>query len=198
MSSLDPLLVPFAHELSKLAVQNIEKTAFSTKSRKLKAKDQAERHFGSPDPDWGKFEKNLRSKNFRTEVSEHPMADEKLKKYVDQYGGYLSSKQRVGSIRSESSKRRYPLKMVGTRIGCGCKDWQYKRSHGGGDCKHIRKFKQEDLAKKVKKAFAADLLHAVTTIDQAQRRAKKNLAVGRAATLTARQAREQELEALKR
>jgi hypothetical protein len=196
--SLDPYLVPFAHELSKLSVESIEKTALLARTPQMKATEKAERHFGDPDPDWGSFEKNLRSKHFRSEVSAHPMADEKLKKYVDQYGGYLTSRERVGKVKSESSNRKYSLKKVNGRIGCGCKDWQYKKSHGGGDCKHIRKFKEESLAKKVKKAFAADLLHAVTTIDQSQRRAKKNLAIARGASAMTRQARQQEWEALRK
>lgn len=168
---LDPLLLPFTDELLKIA--------FVAKTPKMKAYQKAEKHFSSSDKNWPEFEKNLRSKHFQEAASSHPEADNKLKRYVKNYGGYLSSKETVGQIPSERTSKTYLLKKVGRRTACGCKDWQYKKSHGGGDCKHVKMLKKE------KRSFVASLVHGLTTAEQAHRRAKKSLQQGQLASQAA-------------
>ena len=169
------MLLPFTDELLKIA--------FVAKGPRAKAEVKAERHFLSDDKNWGEFEKNLRSKHFRSVVSGHPQADDKLRKYVKNYGGYLASKETVGQAPSERTEKVYLVKKVDGRWACNCGNWQYRKSVDGGDCKHIRALKKELM---VKQSFAASLVHGLTTVDQSRRRAKKNLAQGNLAMQAAR------------
>jgi len=179
-------LIAFTEELAKIG--GLEKVALLATTPKMKAKEKAERHFSTSDPNWGEFEENLKSKHFQREVSGHPMADDKLKKYVKNYGGYLSSKDVLGEEKSETTPgRKYKIKKVGRRTACGCGDFQYVHSHRGGDCKHVAKFKKESLAQKVKAAFVADLLHAATLADKVNRRSEKQTRIGRQAVGGAKQ-----------
>ncbi len=171
---LDRYLLPFTDELLKIAFRL---------TPRAKAEVKAEKHFGAADKDWGTFEKNLRSKNFREVVSSHPAADDKLQRYVKNYGGYLGSKNTKGQIPSESSKKVYLVKKVGNRWACNCKNWQYRRSVDGGDCKHITALKKELMEKR---SFVAGLTHGLLTMDQSRRRAKKQLAVGSMASQVAK------------
>jgi hypothetical protein len=104
-----------------------------------KAELKAESHFGVDEKNWRAFEKSLRGKEFQQAVLKHPDADSKLRKYVRNFGGYLRSKDTVGTVPSRSSGKVYQLKKLPSgRIGCGCKDWQYVHSVKGTDCDHIR------------------------------------------------------------
>lgn len=152
----------FASELLKIGSGAIKKAAAEEVSLpigpppKLTPAQKAARHFESMDPNWKAFEKNLRSKKFQGEVRSHPMADDKLKKYVKNYGGYVLSKDEVAQLKSKDSGKTYRIKdLHNGRYACGCKDWQYKRSVGGGDCKHIKSLKQ---SKMVKESFVKSLL----------------------------------------
>lgn len=177
---LEERIVPFTDELLKIA--------FVATSPKLRKVEEADKHFARADKDWGRFEKNLRSKTFQEAVRNHPGADEKLQRYTKSYGGYLTSKERVAKVHSESSGKKYQLKMVGRRIACGCGDWQYKRSHGGGDCKHIKAYKaKKRLAGKVKQSFLNDLAHAGSLLSYSQQRAKKSWQRGQLASGAAKQ-----------
>jgi hypothetical protein len=188
-------LISFTDELAGIA--GFEKIALLAKTPEMKAKDKAERHFSTSDPDWGEFVKSLRSKHFQREIASHPMADEKLKKYVKNYGGYVASRDVVGHVPSERTTRKYTLKKVGRRIGCNCGDWQYVHSHKGGDCKHVEKFKKgktkRSMAELVKHAFMTDLLHAASLADRSNRRAQKKLQVGSLAAQSTRQLSANEL-----
>lgn len=109
------------------------------------AAEKVEAHHASDVKDWRAFEKNLKSKAFNKAVQLHPASDDKLKAYTDQNHKYLKSSQVAGKVPSDSIQRKkYQIKVLpGGGLGCGCKDWQYKRSHQGGDCKHIRAYKAE-------------------------------------------------------
>lgn len=97
---------------------------------------------------WNKFEKDLRSKGFQTAIVKHKKSDAKLKRYAKAYGGFLTSKDVVSGSPSRSSMKNYTIKRLPDgRLGCGCKDWQYKHSHKGTDCYHIKIFKESGLAK---------------------------------------------------
>lgn len=117
----------FADELTKIAATHAEK---------------ADAHHSSDVKDWGEFEKNLRSIGFQKAVLEHGMTDDKLKKYVKNYGGYLKAKEVVGTEPSRTSAKNYKIKQLPSgRLACGCGDWQYKHSVKGTDCDHIKAFK---------------------------------------------------------
>lgn len=103
--------------------------------------ERVDRHFTSTKPDWGDFEKGIRSRKYQKLVEQDERADEKLRRYVNNYGGYLRSDNVVGNVRSRDSGKTYPIKKLkGGRLGCACKDWQYTHSHAGTDCKHIKQF----------------------------------------------------------
>lgn len=117
----------------------IKKIAFVAKTPKMKV----ELHHSDLEKDWKGFEKNLKTKGFQREAVAHPESDEKLKKYVENYGGYVTSKKVAGVVPSRTSGKVYKLKeLPNGRIGCGCKDWQFKHSVKGTDCAHIKEFKE--------------------------------------------------------
>lgn len=104
-------------------------------------------HFGADKKDWAGFEKNLNSAKFRSMVKGHPEADKKLQQYVQNVGAYLQSKKVVGKVPSRTSGAVYEIrKLPGGRLGCGCKDWQYKHSHRGSDCDHIEAARMKKTA----------------------------------------------------
>ena len=118
----------FTYELCKIALKATPKS---------RAQTAATKHFESADPNWHAFEKNLKLKTFQQVVAGHPQADEKLKKYVDNYGGYLLSKKTTARVVGDSGKTYVVKELPGGRMGCNCGNWQYRRSVDGGDCKHI-------------------------------------------------------------
>jgi hypothetical protein len=118
----------FTLELTKIAFRATPKS---------RAKTMAQKHFESADPNWNTFEKNLKLKSFQQVVAGHPQADEKLKKYVDNFGGYLLSKKTTARVAGDSGKTYVVKELPGGRLGCSCGNWQYRRSVDGGDCKHI-------------------------------------------------------------
>lgn len=139
---------------------------------KVSPEEKAERHFSSPSPDWKAFEKNLRGKPFRETVKRHPQADEKLKKYVNNFGGHLASKDLVAEVKSGDSGRTYKVKRLPNgRLTCSCGDWQFKKSVGRGNCKHIKSLKQSGMLKE--SGIIDTALVKGTTMAFAGRRAKK-------------------------
>ena len=92
---------------------------------------------------WLKFQDRLRrSKGYREAVLLHPNADAKLKRHVRAMAK-LHAGQHVRKVTSDTGKKRYQLKLMSTgRVGCTCPDWRYRKSHGGGDCKHVRRFRK--------------------------------------------------------
>lgn len=126
----------FSDELTKIAIA-------PRVGPKQRAVNQVEGHHRARKKNWSKFEKSLKSKMFQRAVVEHDLSDEKLKEYSKQYGSYLSTRKSVGSIPSRSSEgKSYKVKeLPGGRLACGCKDWQYKHSHQGTDCAHVKEFK---------------------------------------------------------
>lgn len=166
--SFEDRVPAFAEELMKLAFK---------KTPKGKALAEAQRHFDAADKDWGRFEKNLKTKSFQKVVAGHPQADDKLREYVKNYGGYLVSKKTVAKVKGDSGKT-YTLKQVGDRLGCGCKDWQYSRSHRGTDCKHVRRHHTEKAAAMVKESFLKNLAYSSSLVGQKTLGAKSQLTRG--------------------
>lgn len=156
-------LEPFTAELSHIADAAMMKLAFQAKTPVMKAKVKAEKHFASSDPNWNEFEKNLKLKSFQQVVAGHPQADKKLKTYVENFGGYLLSKQVTAQVPSSTTKKTYTIKeLPGGRLGCNCGNWQYRKSVDGGDCKHIQSLvgngmKKLSFAERVKLAFMSSL-----------------------------------------
>lgn len=131
------LLDSFADELIKIAYVA------------TRPQDKADAHFVQEVKDWGAFEKNLKAKGFQKAILGHPEADSKLKRYVKNFGSYLSSKDVVGRVSSRSRFRNYVIKKLPNgRLGCNCKDWQYAHSpKTSGDCFHIRDLKAHGMEK---------------------------------------------------
>lgn len=110
---------------------------------------KVEEHHQAEKKDWGAFEKNMRSPRFVAEVVRHPESDEKLKDYVRANNQYMRSKKVVANVPSSSSGKVHQVKRLPDgRMGCSCKDWQYKGSWSGADCKHIKALKGAGLDKK--------------------------------------------------
>lgn len=132
----DIYLPSFSEELAGIARV---KLAYVARTPKMRATVAAEKHFENPDPNWKTFERNLKGKTFQKVVENDPRADDKLKRYVENYGGFLTSKQVSSKVTSPDSGKEYVIKeLPGGRLGCSCGNWQYRRSVDGGDCKHIR------------------------------------------------------------
>lgn len=129
------------------------------------AQEKAEAHFASAQPDWNSFTKNLRSQPFRDAVMRMAQSDEKLRKYVKNFGAYVSGKDVIAELKSKDSGRTYRIKdLHNGRMGCNCRDWQFTHSVKGGDCKHIKSLKASNLVKKAS-PFGA----AFTAVNRAQR-----------------------------
>jgi ribosomal protein S18 acetylase RimI-like enzyme len=91
---------------------------------------------------WLTFQQRLqRSPGYRQAVLLHPQADAKLKRHVRAMGA-LHEGTHLRKVQSLSGPQKYQLKLMSSgRLGCTCPDWRYRKSHGGGDCKHVRAFR---------------------------------------------------------
>jgi hypothetical protein len=115
-----------------------EKIALQTGTHEERIKQ----HFSSPEPDWDDLERGIRSRKYQKLLLSNPKSDPKLKAYVENFGGYLRSPDVAGRVRSPDSGHTYIIKKLKSgRLACGCGDWQYKHSHQGTDCKHLKLFK---------------------------------------------------------
>jgi hypothetical protein len=124
---------------------------------------KADMHHRSDAKDWSMFENELNSKGFQKAVTKHELTDEKLKKYVESYGAYLLSKKVVGKVPSRTGPHHHEIRKIpGGRLGCGCRDWQYKGSWSGKDCHHIRTLNKEKTSSVVNSAAHALWGAAVT------------------------------------
>lgn len=113
-------------------VDEFEKIARITSAQK------ADRHLKADVKDWDMFEKSLKTVSFQKAILNHPDSDAKLKSYVQNFGGYIKSKDVVAVMPSRSSTQIYKIKKLQSgRLACGCRDWQYARSWRGTDCAHI-------------------------------------------------------------
>jgi hypothetical protein len=125
--------------------------SFSIELLKLSAAKPPEVGEKAP-KDWRQFDKKLKNKGFQSTVTKE-VDDPKLKKYVKNYGGMLTSKQVAGTSPSRTSNKTYKIKVLPSgRLACECKDWQYRKSVDGGDCDHIKALKKSGLTK-VSNAF---------------------------------------------
>ncbi len=105
-------------------------------------------HHGADQKDWSAFEKNMRSPRFVAEVKRHVDSDDKLKVYAEQNSLYLRSKDTVAYIPSNSDAKLHRIKKLKSgRMGCSCRDWQYKCSWKGTDCKHVKAVKKGGIEK---------------------------------------------------
>jgi hypothetical protein len=184
--TFDLLLPAFTRELVKLGFQSMRREPVAAK---------VDRHFTSTFPDWKSFEKNLRTKSFRELAKGHEKADPKLKKYIQNFGGYLASKDEVAKLRSKDSGTTYVIKDLHTgRLGCNCGDWQYKKSVRGGDCKHIKSLKSSKMMRK-ESAWDVLLTNPITTgatLYGATRMAKKHWVKGKAISEVEKQVSEED------
>lgn len=139
---IENLLSSFSSELLKIAASAPGKT--------WKAK--AESFHDAVVKDWPGFEKDLVNKPFQRAILGHGASDPKLKKYVKNFGGQLTSKTIVAVTPSRTEKdKEYKVKLLSNgRMACECKDWQYHHSVRKTDCDHIKAVKQHYKAGLVK------------------------------------------------
>ena len=91
--------------------------------------------------DWDRLTTRSRAKGFVDAVEQNPFADKELRKYVRAMH-LLQTSPTTATVPSLTSGKSYRLrKLPSGRIGCTCADWRYKKSHKGGDCKHVRAYK---------------------------------------------------------
>jgi hypothetical protein len=164
---LEPLISAFCDELEKLGASVAQKL---------------ETHLAAEIKDWKAFEKNLKSPRFAAEVRRSDGADQKLKDYVTANNEYLRSKNIVMQVPSREAGRVYNVKeLPGGRLGCGCKDWQYKCSWKGTDCRHVMAAKAG--MKKTSSAFARGA-GAAHLFVKAQKKAEEGKDAKRAVKMT--------------
>ena len=176
----------YAYLLFKNGTKGLLKQSSIEKiSKALTNAEKAQMHHASPDKDWVGFEENLASKGFQKAISGHPVSDDKLKQYVKNYGGYLTSKKVVASVPSRTGDHSYEIrKLPGGRLGCGCKDWQYKHSWKGTDCDHIYGLNKDKTASRAIRAIGGALM--ANTLKKKYYEGKQAKAYSRAITPKAR------------
>lgn len=176
---LAPLLPSFVDEFEKLAEErplfreyrlaSMEKQSAKSLTKKV------EEHHAADKKDWTAFEKNMRSPRFTSEVLKSTLSDEKLKAYTQANNQYQRSKSVVLQIPSRTTDKMYTIKKLpGGRLGCSCKDWQYKRSWQGSDCEHVRSAK-----KGIEKVSSMALLARGAGLGWHMDQAKKQVSRGR-------------------
>lgn len=103
-------------------------------------------HLTAPTKDWKGLEKELKNPAFHAATLKNlgQVDDPKLRKYLEAYGAYASSKDFVAEMQSRTNPSTYYKikKLPGGGFGCGCKDWQYVHSVNGTDCDHIEHMKK--------------------------------------------------------
>lgn len=126
---LETFLPSFSQELVKIAAKE--------------HKEHAEAFHTAEVKDWPGFEKDLLNKPFQKAMLGHDLTDPKLKKYVKNYGGLLTSKTIIAVAPSRTTEgKEYKVKVLPTgRMACECKDWQYHHSVRRTDCAHIKAVK---------------------------------------------------------
>lgn len=161
------LLPSFVDELTKLGASLAQKV---------------DSHLKAEVKDWNAFETNLKSPRFAAEVRKSQDADPKLKDYVTANNHYLRSKKVVLQIPSRTDGQMHSIKeLPGGRLGCSCRDWQYKRSWKGTDCEHIKAAKA-GLSKTASFLMtAAKGANFARNVEKAKKTAREGEAVGNAA-----------------
>lgn len=101
-----------------------------------------DRHFNYPTKRhrWIEFSRRLKQPGYRELLLEDARSDNKLKKFIHAMAEHHSGKD-LGTIKNYKIR-----KSPSGRITCDCKDWKFRRSLSGEDCKHIKEFKN---AKKI-------------------------------------------------
>ncbi len=123
---LEALLPSFTSEFVKIAATKSMQRANAFHKAEVK--------------DWPGFEKDLQNRHFQKAMLKHDITDDKLKKYVKNYGGSLTSKSIIAIAPSRTDKKsEYKIKVLPSgRLSCECKDWQYHHSVRKSDCDHIK------------------------------------------------------------
>lgn len=156
----------FAEELTKIAATT--------------PADRAHQFLSSETKDWKAFERNLKNPAFQKAVIT-ATDDKKLKKYTRAVGTFRQSKDVVEEAPSRSTNTKHKLKTLPSgRMGCDCKDWQYKHSWKGTDCDHIRAFKKSGITKlsNAMQPFVSGVYRGMggsRTVDRAQKKYKAGL-----------------------
>lgn len=170
------LLRSFSDELSNIS-------SFMLKEAASKSMQRADSFHNAEVKDWPGFEKDLRNRHFQRAMLSHDLTDDKLKKYVKNYGGQLQSKSIIAFAPSRTDKQKeYKIKVLPTgRLACECKDWQYHHSVRKSDCDHIKAVKHFYKAGLVKMSSAfstiargANLQRRMTAIKELDARSKRS------------------------
>lgn len=152
--------------------------SFSDELLKLAASSKvvADEHFKQPVKNWPAFEESMKKPAFRKAVKAHPDADQKIKMYINNYGGYVGSKKVVAKVKSRTDpKKVYEIrKLPSGRLGCGCKDWQFKHSVKGTNCDHIEMSRS---MKKISSPITSGVLRGMGVMNNFEKQ-KKTLAEG--------------------
>jgi len=127
-------------------------------------RDFLDTHFGVS-PQWSDFHKKLKDRTFVNAVSADTRSDDKLKAFAQALNMRDQSKGRSLKVPSDTSgSYKVKFHQEANRFSCTCPDWTYKRSVGGGDCKHIERLKaakKESLMKTASVISPADVLFRV-------------------------------------
>lgn len=116
-------------------------------------------------PQWDSFRSNLKDKSFANAVITDTRSDDKLKIFAKAINMRDQVKGKTVKAPSDTSGS-YDVKYHPSegRFSCTCPDWTYKRSVGGGDCKHIARIKPNTknmLMKKIATMPPASALFSV-------------------------------------
>lgn len=147
-------------------------------------KDELQKLAANKPMDWKDFEKKLKTPSFHSEALS-ATNDPKLKQYIKNYGGSLTSKDLRAFVQSSSNpdKEHKVKKLPNGRFSCSCKDWQYKHSVKNGECRHIKRYRQ--YLDGLVKSSAANLhmavpffrgVGAIQQIEQTKKKTKKQQA----------------------
>jgi len=103
-------------------------------------------HF-SIEPQWKRFQKKLKNKQFSEAVRQDTRSDPKLRRFAKMIGLRQQSKSRGVKVPGDTG-RKYRIKFhpENGRFSCSCGDFTYvrsvKRKGPSGECKHIKRMKQ--------------------------------------------------------
>lgn len=121
-------------------------------------------HFGVA-PQWADFQNKLKDRTFADAVSADTRSNDKLKAFVQAIGMREQDKGRTAKVPSDSSgSYQVQYHSSANRFSCTCPDWTYKKSVGGGDCKHIDRMKtrtKNNLMKTASVISPADVMFRV-------------------------------------
>ena len=90
---------------------------------------------------WPQFEEGLRDPKFRRAGLRSPVADAKMRRYIRAMGQHEEGTE-IKKVQG-SEENPYSLREdYNGRVSCSCPSWRYVHSHAGGDCKHVKAYKE--------------------------------------------------------